>query len=256
MTVYLDLVMGLNFAVDFLLLLGTNRLTGFAPGIRRCAFGAALGAVYAGMSLVPGLSFLGSGFWRLVFLGLMGLTAFGMNSSAWRRTGIFLLLSMAMGGIAMGMERRGVPMLLAAAGGVWLLSRVGFGSRAGGREFVPLSIQHEGKDASAIALLDTGNALRDPVTGEQILIMGPTAAEKLLGLTREQLQSPLETLASRPGQGLRLVPYRALGEGGLLLAKRFEQVLLGHRQKPALVAFAPDRIGRGDVYQALAGGML
>ena len=255
MTVYLDLVMGMNFGVDFLLLLGTNRLTGFPPGTRRCALAAALGAIYAMLSLLPRFSFLGSGFWRLVFLGLMGLTAFGMNAGAWRRTGIFLLLSMAMGGIALGMERRGAAMLLLAAAGVWVLSRIGFGTTAGGRDFLPLTIHHGAGSATAIALLDTGNALRDPITGEQILVMGPGAAEKLLGLTRDQLAAPLDTLASNPGQGLRLVPYQALGAGGLLLAKRFEDVMLGGQKRPSLVAFAPDRIGRGDVYQALAGGM-
>ena len=44
MVVYLDLVMGLNFGVDFLLLLGTNHLAGFPPGYGRTAAAAALGA--------------------------------------------------------------------------------------------------------------------------------------------------------------------------------------------------------------------
>ena len=37
MEVYLDLAIGLNFLVDWLLLLGTNRLSGFAlkPGDRK-----------------------------------------------------------------------------------------------------------------------------------------------------------------------------------------------------------------------------
>ena len=54
MTVYLDLVMVLNFLVDFLLLLGTNRLSGFPPGIWRCGAGALVGAVYSGACLLPG----------------------------------------------------------------------------------------------------------------------------------------------------------------------------------------------------------
>ena len=75
MTVYLDLVMGLNFAVDFLLLLGTNSLAGFPPGVRRNLWASALGAVYGAGCLLPGMGFLGNSFWRLVFLALMGAAA-------------------------------------------------------------------------------------------------------------------------------------------------------------------------------------
>ena len=59
MDIYLDLAVILNFIVDFLLLLGTNRLAGFPLDARRCALAAALGGVYGGACLIPGFSFLG-----------------------------------------------------------------------------------------------------------------------------------------------------------------------------------------------------
>lgn len=255
MVVYLDLVMGLNFGVDFLLLLGTNRLAGFPPGYGRTAAAAALGAVYGAGCMLPGFSFLGSTLWRLVFLGLMGIIAFGFHVSAWKRTGIFILLSLAMGGMALGLNHNGILALLLAAGGVWVLCRVGFGNAVGGREFIPITVRNGGRTASVIALKDTGNNLRDPVTGEQVLIFGPEAAGKLLALSREQLLAPLKTLAENPEAGLRLIPCSAVGNSGsMLLAKRFSAVTIGDRLTKALVAFAPERIGVGDVYQALAGG--
>ena len=45
MAVYLDLVMLLNFLVDYLLLLGTNRLSGSPMTPGRCALAAVLGSV-------------------------------------------------------------------------------------------------------------------------------------------------------------------------------------------------------------------
>lgn len=60
MVVYLDGVMGLNFLVDWLLLLGVNRMSGFPPGVGRTAAAAAMGGGYAGMCMVPGFAFLGS----------------------------------------------------------------------------------------------------------------------------------------------------------------------------------------------------
>lgn len=255
MTVYLDLVLGLNFAVDLLLLLGTNRLCGFPAGVLRASGAAALGAVYGAVCMLPRFSFLGSGFWRLVFLGLMGMLAFGLNYSAWKRTGIFVLLSMAMGGVALGLEKSGFAGLILSAVSVWLLSRIGFGGRVGEKEYIPVTVREEDQTVSVIALKDTGNSLRDPISGEQVLVLGPREAEKLLNLSPEQLRRPLETLVSRPG--LRLIPYTAVGQsGGMLLAKRFSEVKIGQRRGSAVIAFAPEPIGTGQVYQALAGGSI
>lgn len=255
MVIYLDLVMGLNFGVDFLLLLGANRLSGFPPGYARTAVAAALGAVYGGACVLPGFFFLGKTLWRLVFLGLIGIAAFGFHVSAWKRTGIFVLLSMAMGGVATGLDSGALGQLLLGALGVWFLCRVSFGGRVGGRELIPITVKHGERSASVVALKDTGNHLKDPVTGEQVLIFGPEAAGKLLALSRDQLRSPLQTLTENPGAGLRLIPCSTVGNSGtMLLARRFTNVKIGDRPTQALVAFSPERIGVGDVYQALAGG--
>jgi stage II sporulation protein GA (sporulation sigma-E factor processing peptidase) len=239
--------------VDLLLILGTNRLAGFPPGLTRAAAAAALGAVYGAVCLLPGFSFLGSTLWRLVFLGIMGVIAFGLDAGAWKRTGIFVLLTMAMGGIALGLGKTGVPMLLLSALGVWILSRIGFGGSVGGKEYVPVIVREGNRTVSVIALKDTGNSLRDPITGEQVLLLDPEAALRLLDLTREQLRHPMETMMTTPG--LRLIPYSSVGQpGGMLIAKRFDHVKVGDRQGSAIVGFAPERIGVGQVYQALAGG--
>jgi stage II sporulation protein GA (sporulation sigma-E factor processing peptidase) len=253
----LDLVMGLNFLVDLLLLLGTNRLSGFPPGWKRTLPAAVLGAVYSGACCLKGLYFLGNTLWRLVFLGIMGGLAFGWNAGAWKRCGVFVLLSMALGGIALGFGGGGFWMLLLSAGGVWLLCRIGFGNGIGAKKYVPLMIRHGEKSVQLIALRDTGNTLKDPITGEQELVIGEDAARTLTGLTVGQLHSPLETMAERRIAGLRLIPYRAVGQpGGMLLAMRFSDVKIGNRKTSALIAFAPDRIGAGEGYQALAGGVL
>lgn len=249
MSVYLDLVMILNFLVDFLLLLGTNRLSGFPMGARRAALAAGLGALYSGACMLPGFRFLGNTLWRLVSLGLMASIAFGWNRSTIKRGGIFVLLSMALGGIALGMGQGSFPMLVLAAMGVWLLCRIGFGGSVG-QEYVPVEIEQ----LKLIALRDTGNTLRDPVTGEGVLIVSADAAWHLCGLTEAQLQHPMETMLTV--SGFRLIPYRAVGQpGSMLLARKFEHVKIGDRRGSAIVAFAPEQIGRGECYQALAGGV-
>lgn len=257
MAVYLDLVVVLNFLVDFLLILGTNRLSGFPPGWKRSVLAALLGGVYSGACMLPGFSFLGSTFWRLTFLGLMGITAFGANRSAWKRTGVFVLLSMAMGGVALGFGRGDFSMLVLSAVVVWLLCRIGFGRSIGGREYETVTIFSGETSATVTALRDSGNSLRDPITGEQVMVVGSDTATKLTGLSGSDFCKPMEIMLSHPKQGYRLIPYSAVGQpGSLLLAKRFEIGKPGEQKGSAIVAFAPETIGAGDMYQALTGGVL
>lgn len=257
MWVYADLVMLLNFLVDFLLLLGTNRLSGYPAGVKRAALGALFGAAYSGACLMTEVRFLGNTLWRLVSLGLMAGIAFGWDRSAVKRGGVFVLLSMALGGIATGFGGGGFLMIALSAAGVWLLCRIGFGSGTVGREYVPLTIRYNGRAVALTALRDTGNTLTDPVTGEPVLVIDSAAARELTGLDRDQLSHPLETLTQRPVPGLRLIPYRAVGQsGGMLLGMRFAEVEVGNSRRAAIVAFAPEAIGRGEGYRALTGGAI
>lgn len=255
MRVYVDLVAILNFIVDFLLILGANRLAGFPPDWRRSLFAAAVGGIYGGACLIPSFRFLGSVFWRIVSLLLIAVIAFGFNRSLLQRCGVFLLLSMALGGIASGMGRGNVRILLASAGLMWLLCRVSFRTGAGQREYIPVTLRWGDREMSVIALKDTGNTLHDPLTGEQILVAGADVGMRLLGLSEHQLQHPVETMASGAIKGIRLIPYHAVGQpGSMMLAVRFINARIGGRDAKPLVAFAPDRIASGEIYQMLAGG--
>ena len=256
MVVYLDLVILLNAAVDFLLLLGTNRLTGFPMGIKRLIPAALLGGIYGGVCLLPEFHFLGNILWRIVTLAGMSVIAFGLNFSALRRCGIFVLLTMALGGMVSNFRSRDFVWILLGAFCIWGLCKVGFGSGTVGRNYVPLQIHHNGKIVHLTALRDTGNSLKDPITGENVLVVGGKAARELSGLTEAELCSPLETMTRRKQPGLRLIPYASVGQGaGMLLAMRFRDVKLGGKHGSALIALAPESIGRGEGFQALAGGM-
>ena len=245
MIIYLDAFMGLNFLVDLCLLLGVNRLSGHPPGVRRAAAAAALGGGYAGACLVPGFTFLGNGLWRTVSLGLMGWTAFGAGRSGWSRSMLFVLLSMALGGLAVSLNTGGAGLPL-CAGGLALLSRMGL--RGGGQEKVPISVTYGGRTVRALALRDTGNTLRDPITGETVTVLSPALGEKL-GIPAETLRDPAGGMAP----GLRLIPARTVGGGGLLAAVRCEAVTIGGRKGGTIVAFAREEFGNGE-YQALIGG--
>ena len=256
MSVYLDAVALLSFLVDFLLLLGTNRICGFSPHWGRSALAAVLGAVYSGACLLPGMHFLGNAIWRCVALGLMCWIAFGLGKSTLRRTAIFVLLCMALGGIAQGFGIGGAASVIASAVAVCGMCLLGFRDRPGSIRYVPVELSYGNKQLRLTALCDTGNTLTDPVTGSSVLVVGAEVAQQLTGLTQQQLRSPVSAVAQASIPGLRLIPYRSVSQpSGMLLALRFPRVRIGSWQGSSLVAFAPEKLCDDGQYQALTGGV-
>ena len=242
----------LNLLVEGLLLLGTNRLRGCPSDLFRVLAAAVVGGGHTWLCLLPGFRFLGSALWRLVFLALMAVIAFGMQSSALGRCGIFALLHLALDGLTGGVTASGAARLVVAAAGIGALCLLGEGSAF--QPLIPVELNYRGKHLRLTALRDTGNTLRDPVTGRSVLVVGVDAAKELTGLTQDQLRHPVETMGVIPG--LRLIPYHTVGqEGGLLLALPVKNARIGSWKGSALVALAPEGIGQGSDYQALTGGM-
>lgn len=259
MKVYLDLVILLNFAINYWLLVATARLTGSAPGVWRLGAGAAVGAAYAGLCVLPGLSFLGGNLWRVVFLVLMVMAAFGVGRGQLRQGAVLLGLSLALGGLALCLQLRGFWALVLAAGGLYFLCRL-FLRRAMGHagQLVPVRIRLGGREASLTALRDSGNTLHDPFSGSSVLVAQLETAKELLpcAVTREELEDPGSLMTRLQALGLRcrLIPYKALGTGGVLLAVRCDEVQVGGRAAGPLVALAPNRLSEAGTYQALVGG--
>lgn len=256
MEVYLDLLVLLNFSVDLLLMLGTNRLSGHPPGIKRAVAAALLGGIYAGLCVLPGFAFLGNTLWRLVSLALMSMIAFGAGQNSIRRGVLFVFLSMALGGFALGLGNGGFWSLVLSAGGVCALCVLGFRGRVREQHYVPVTITCGEKSVSLTALVDTGNTLRDPISGRPVLVVDEAVAGKLCLLSHNQLAHPIETMTSARLPGLRLIPYTAVGSSaGILLGIRADRVEVDGKEAEYIVAFAPQNLGHGQ-YQALAGGAL
>ncbi len=253
--VYMNLVLILNFLVDYLLLLGTNSLSGFPLCFGRSALAAGVGSLYALACLLPGFAFLGNLLWRIVSLILVSMTAFGLNRSAVRRGAVFVLLSMALGGLASASNQNNGGVLILCAAALFLLCRISFPNAIGKEEYVNVELSYNDEKLKLVALRDTGNMLRDPMTGEQVWVAGADVGRQLLGLSDYQLSHPVETIASGVIPGLRLIPYHSVGQPtGMMLALRFENTKIENSFKSPLVAFAPNVLGRGEVYRMLTGG--
>lgn len=246
---YGALVFALTCIVDFLLLRGAAGEDRSILCRIRCGAGAVIGGVYGLYALRSHHA------WLLIpVLLIMGVTAFGIGN--YRCWGKFLFLWLVANAMAAGVADVDGWFLTLAAALLCLLVLVGHDGGAGSA-FSSVTISFGSERVSLRALQDNGNLLRDPITGESVLIVSPWVGIRLLGLSPYDLLHPTETVASGKVTGLRLIPFSAVGQpGGLLLAMRFHEVTVDGKKGSQIVAFSPNPIGDGRQFEALAGGAL
>lgn len=250
---YIVFVGLLNALVYFFLLMGTNRLAGYPTNWIRTAAASVLGGIYGGVCLLPGCAFFGGTMWRLISIFLCCVVSFGIRADTVKRSLLVMLAQFALSGIAAGIEVGGGRAAIAAAAIAAILWISGVWDKSA--QSIPITLHHNGNTICVTALRDTGNTLKDPITGQPVLIVGADVANSLVGLTATQLRDPVGTMQKTTVTGLRLIPFHTVNSsGGMLLAMKIEQVRIGTWKGSCLVAFAPEGLGKNSRYQALTGG--
>ena len=239
-------VMLLIMLVNGLLLFAAGQLLDTKVRPIRILLGSVLAAILNGLTMLPGTFVTNHIFWRLVFLVTVAIATFGFARTAWQPILLYCLLNLSLGSLS-STSKEMISSLLGAAG-------IGFACLIVGRKkvYVPVEVKHKGHTLHLTALRDTGHSLRDPITGKTVLIVDAEAAQKLTGLSPEMLQNPVKAMGTVPG--LRLIPYKTVGNAGFLLAIQIQNVKVGHQHGTMLVALSPTQFG--SKYQALTGGSL
>lgn len=281
MTVYVDLLFGLNTGINYLLLRGSAAMGGCPVRLWRLLAAAAAGGVYAVAAVLPNGEYLQGTVCQILSAAVMVLIAFGWKKNALKQGLFFLALSFAFSGIVLLAVQVAepdcvllggrvfyavsLPALLLLAGLSYGLAAVvlrGWGTHTGG-DLAELELQLEANRTVVKALRDTGNTLLDPITGQGILVAGWQVLDRLLpeaALSPSQLRNPSALLQRLHGQyprlRFRLVTYRAVGcPNGLLPAVRC-RVRCGKRWDTVLVAFTQTDLAADGQFEALMGGMV
>lgn len=271
--IYIDSVFCLNALMDALVLLATAQLGGICPKRGRCFWAAILGGVYSVAVFLPGGEVLASWLGKAVAGTLMVLTAYGGERHILRVILLFFGVSCGMAGcvMALGAVAGGIPLengvlytnvdvgvllsVSAAAYGVLtLVFRASAGKRVRGL-LVPVTLAWDDRRVHLTVLCDTGNSLRDPVTGRTVLIADSLQLRELFPVELRPLLHPerLRSPAELPGMlgewrvRFRLIPYRAVGvSGGMLVAFKTDWGEVGGRRYDRLmVALSPTELGDG-----------
>ena len=268
-TVYGDVLFLQNVFFDFLLLWGVATFSGC--DYRRCRLlaGALLGGIYGAVGILPVGAFLNRLPLVLLFPVLLLWLVFGrMERGKFLRLLLyFYLLSFALSGLAaagqnllqeLGTIGELLPLFLLPVVLIGCLGKFGIGALRKVLErdrcFQKGSLEFAGSKAPLCIFLDTGNQLRDPVSGLPVMVVEYEQVADLLPLPlrqeyetavdrREELPVLFRRLYSRYGDApwfrrLTLLSFRSVGrQQGLLLGFRPDFLQVGQRRAVVVVAF-------------------
>lgn len=275
--IYLDTLFLLNATVDYLLFLAAARVAGEPLPRIRFAIASVIGGFYAVLIVCKPL--FQTPMYKLFFAFAIIFLAYGRSRHLLRQGLIFLALSAAFAGGILGISlfrgqdfflEEGVfyapinlsQLLLAVAVCYFLLTLVfqNFGKHCpASGELLPITLALDDKVIPLTVLVDTGNTLQDPVSGQSILVVEGTLLSVFFQekIGRAQLEKPEECMLEHPHlqHRLRLLPYQAVGVQGRLLVLRVDAITVNQKKIPEkLVALSPTPVSDGGSYHGLIGG--
>ena len=268
-TVYADLLFMINFSMDFLCMFLVARLLSRRFSLLRGALASALGGLYSVASLFSPLGEAASTAVDVLFCLVMCLVAFAAKnerpSSMLLITATYFLASMLLGGIMtaiFNLLNRAAPPLDDFTDGqdmpIWLFAAVTAVSSAitwiGGRFLrtrsqvtsAEVEIRLGKRKAVVRAMCDSGNLLRDSLSGKPVIVSDRREAINLLPADCPAIADwNAETVASLPphiASRVRMIPMGTANAEGLMFALRPDSIIIrtGNKTRTAdaLVGFA------------------
>lgn len=271
--VYADVLLVVNFIINYLLLLFCGRLSGREIQRRRLMLAALLGAAGAFIIFLPPLGFYAMTAYKLLLAVLMVVAGYRWLSLAQLAKEVFLLftVSFLLAGLCLalwlntgvrgllcynGVTYFQVNLLTLAAsvtiayGALSLYSRLrSRGALGDGVWQAHLTLYDKSCDLTA--LVDTGNSLSEPFTGLPVAVVG---VQSLLHLLPMELTAAVLSGggalqdACAKDHGLRLIPCTTATGSEMLLALRPQELLLCRgehrcRLEAVYLALSPQKIG-------------
>jgi len=237
-TVYIDVLFLINFIINILLIEAGGVINNAQLLKRRTLFASALGALYAVCVFFPQLKLFYSVIMKLFFSAVMVFFAYRPKSVRMflRLFAAFYAVSFIFGGFVIALTsltslgyRTGAiysngvlymnlpwqALLLFAAAAYAFVVTVGAVRRKKLAEEAikrNVTVFLNGRSADFEAIIDTGNSLFDPISGDPVIVCERNALEEIF-----PEEKPLIELLETGGARVRMVPFSSVGkESGIL----------------------------------------
>lgn len=281
--VYADILLALNFFCDFFLMWTTGRILRRNIKIYRILLASIVGALYGVVVILPSCTWMAHPFFLFAISLILLRIAYAWDEpkSFLRLVGVFYLTAFSMAGAALAgqrlLEQQGIvlgPLQTLKVGSLFfaifiaiILGRRGWTTlrRSWHKDDFRLNIEIRiaGHSCKLSALIDTGNDLREPLSGLPVIVADYKALRPLLPeYLRKAFENTdnhdpafiLHELSVKENGGwlkrLRLIPFASIGErNGLLLGFRPDLLIFEGGSKKqtneVFVCIYPQNLGNG-----------
>lgn len=292
MTIYLDLVLLENLCMNYIILFATGYIMKLKMKHWKLILSALLGGIYAVISYLEILPLYSSLPMKILLSALMVYIAFNAKGIKIlsKQLILFYLTSFVFGGCAFALlyfirpqdilMRNGVyvgtyPIKVALLGGIvgFIITYIAFKivkTKLSKKDMLhSICIKIEGKELNVQAMLDTGNLLKEPITGMSVVVV---EKEKLYSILPANLLDHIEELIGGEGTKnienleekayltkLRLIPFSSIGkQNGLMLGLKADEVSITKEEqietrKDVIIGIFPNKLSKNNLYSALIG---
>ena len=279
--VYADVLFLINFSMDAIALYVSARLCAARIYAGRIAVGAIVGGIYSVISI-----FLGLGFWIELFVFLvvcllMCAIALAPDSflEAFRYSAVMFISSSLIGGIMSASystfntvfselvnksEKIVISPLVFSLLACFSMVAALFLCRLHGSGSLPdkaeVSVTLLGKSINVEGILDSGNMLKDPLSGKLVIVVSSqllshVLSKKFIQAADKADISAVYSISDEERKKFRLVPSSSLGGGSYLFGVLPDDLKITYTKKgkkrsvkrDAVIALAPRQSLRGDI---------
>lgn len=287
MTIYLDIVLIENLCMNYIILYATGIIYKTKTKMLRLTLSSMIGAVYAVLAYMQVLEIYSSLLLKLLLSVGMVYLAYAPKTLKilGKQLLIFYLTSFVFGGVAFallyfikpqdiflknGLYIGTYPIKIVALGAIvgFIILKSVFrilkGKLTRKELFCEILIKMENKEVIVTAMIDTGNLLKEPITGTPVIVV---ERQSLIELLPKKILENLDSILignqtielGRYASKFRIIPFSSLGkQNGMLLGIKMDEVfIIAEEEKiqvpDVIVGICNQSLTRNGLYTALIG---
>ncbi len=291
MTIYLDVVLLENLCMNYIILFATGYILKIKMKHWRLLLSSLLGGVYAVVSyleILPVYSHILTKIMLSVGMVYLAFYAKGIKILL-KQIILFYLISFVFGGCAFALlyfikpqdilMKNGVyvgtyPLKIAVLGGLigFILTYIAFKivkTKLKKKDMIyQISIKLNNKSLNLKAMLDTGNLLKEPITGMPVIVVEKQELSSIIPMT---ILEHIEEIVGGDAQKVisqeekeyltkfRVIPFSSIGkENGLMLGLKADEVMIEKEEEKEvrediIIGIFPQTLSKNHTYTALIG---
>lgn len=287
LTVYLDIIFLENLCINCIILLATGIICKNTISILRILLSSLIGSLYAVILYLSVLEAFSSIALKILLSVCMVYIAYNPRNikHLLKQLILFYLTSFTFGGVAFALLyfvkpqniliKNGVlvgtyPLKIALTGVIvgFIIITIAFKSikkKLSKKDmFCNITIEFEGRYKTLRAMIDTGNLLREPLSGNPVVVVEKQELQdlvpiKILEVAEKIVAGQYDVNLSEYSSRFRVIPFTSLGkENGLLLGLKIDNLHFEYDEqesniKNVIVGIYNKNLSKNNTYNALIG---